>query len=63
MVGAVLCLAFISLLSCQQRKWQGDQKVIVLGIDGMDPQLLRKFMAEGKMPNFSALRQRDRFAS
>ena len=63
MVGAVLCLAFISLFSCQQRKWQGDQKVIVLGIDGMDPQLLRKFMAEGKMPNFSALAAKGSFPS
>ena len=43
------------LLSCQPRKWHGDQKLIILGIDGMDPQLLKQFMAEGKMPNFSAL--------
>ena len=26
-------------------------KMILLGIDGMDPQLTRKFMDEGKMPN------------
>ncbi|MCD6353292.1 MAG: alkaline phosphatase family protein [Proteobacteria bacterium] len=26
-------------------------KVIVLGIDGMDPTLLQKYMSEGKMPN------------
>jgi predicted AlkP superfamily phosphohydrolase/phosphomutase len=49
------------LLSCQPRKWQGDQKLIILGIDGMDPQLLKKFMAEGKMPNFSALAQKGSF--
>lgn len=29
--------------------------MIILGIDGMDPDLLDKFMAEGKMPNFSKL--------
>jgi len=29
--------------------------VIILGIDGMDPQLLRQFMREGKMPNFAKL--------
>ncbi len=31
------------------------KKVIVLGIDGMDPQMLRKYLAEGKMPNFQKL--------
>src|ERR1700687_3899430 len=60
----VLCLlvcAMAALPSCQTRKWQGDQKVIILGIDGMDPQLLKKFMAEGTMPNFSALAQKGSF--
>lgn len=35
--------------------WQGGKKLIILGIDGMDPQLLKQFMREGKMPNFSKL--------
>lgn len=43
------------LVSCHGRQWSGDTKLIILGIDGMDPQLLDRFMAEGKMPNFSAL--------
>ena len=30
-------------------------KVLVLGIDGMDPDLLDGFMAEGKLPNFARL--------
>ena len=33
------------------------RKVIVLGFDGMDPRLLERFMAEGRLPNFSALAQ------
>jgi len=50
------------VISCQkQRTWQGDQKLIILGIDGMDPQLLKQYMAEGKMPNFSALAKRGSF--
>jgi predicted AlkP superfamily phosphohydrolase/phosphomutase len=49
------------MLSCQPRKWHGDQKLIILGIDGMDPQLLKKFMAEGRMHNFSALAQKGSF--
>ena len=32
-----------------------DQRLIILGIDGMDPQLLHRFMREGKMPNFATL--------
>jgi predicted AlkP superfamily phosphohydrolase/phosphomutase len=47
-------------LSCQ-KTWRGDQKLIILGIDGMDPQLLKQFMAEGKMPHFSALAQKGSF--
>jgi predicted AlkP superfamily phosphohydrolase/phosphomutase len=45
------------LPSCRSARseWQGDQRLIVLGIDGMDPQLLRQFMREGKMPNFAKL--------
>jgi predicted AlkP superfamily phosphohydrolase/phosphomutase len=38
-----------------------NKKLIVLGIDGMDPQLLRQYMAEGKMPNFAALAARGSF--
>lgn len=41
--------------------WQGNKKLIILGIDGMDPQLLRRYMAEGKMPNFSALAKEGSF--
>jgi predicted AlkP superfamily phosphohydrolase/phosphomutase len=31
------------------------RKVIVLGVDGMDPQLVRRYMEEGKLPNLSRL--------
>jgi predicted AlkP superfamily phosphohydrolase/phosphomutase len=56
----LLCAA-VPLFSCQSRKWHGEQKLIILGIDGMDPQLLKQFMAEGKMPNFSNLAQKGSF--
>ncbi len=42
-------------LSCGRARWHGDHKLIILGIDGMDPDLLRKYMAAGTMPNFSKL--------
>ena len=57
----LLCATAALLISCRPRKWQGDQKVIILGIDGMDPELLKQFMAEGKMPNFSALARKGSF--
>ncbi len=33
------------------------QKVIFLGLDGLDPKLAEKWMEEGKLPNLSRLRQ------
>jgi predicted AlkP superfamily phosphohydrolase/phosphomutase len=57
----VLCLAAAALSCHSTPTWQGDQKLIILGIDGMDPQLLKQYMAEGKMPNFSALAKKGSF--
>ncbi len=37
--------------------------LVVIGIDGMDPGLLTKFMAEGRMPNFSRLAAEGAFDS
>jgi predicted AlkP superfamily phosphohydrolase/phosphomutase len=50
-------------LSCQhvQGGSASGKKLIILGIDGMDPDLLTKFMAEGKMPNFARLAQQGSF--
>jgi predicted AlkP superfamily phosphohydrolase/phosphomutase len=59
----VLCAAIELLVACQRERsaWRGNQKLIILGIDGMDPQLLTRYMQEGKMPNFSALAQMGSF--
>jgi len=37
------------------------KKVVVLGIDGMDPKLLQTFVDQGRMPNFKALMQEGDF--
>jgi predicted AlkP superfamily phosphohydrolase/phosphomutase len=52
-----------SLISCRrgQTHWHGNHKLIILGIDGMDPQLLTQFVREGKMPNFAKLIQQGSF--
>src|SRR5438067_1799391 len=53
----------VLFLSCQhiQGGSAGEKKLVILGIDGMDPDLLTKFMAEGKMPNFARLAQQGSF--
>ncbi len=55
----VLLLCFLSLIA-----WKGcgtgeamapQNKMIVMGFDGMDPQLLTQYMHEGRLPNFSKM--------
>src|SRR5690242_6187658 len=63
MVGLVICAA-AGLLYSQlpaRNRYRGDHKLIILGIDGMDPQLLERFMAEGRMPNFTRLARQGSF--
>src|SRR5450755_758537 len=55
---AILCAVSATfLIACQHAKAgaAASRKVIILGVDGLDPDLLTKFMAEGKMPNFARL--------
>lgn len=66
--GRVCALLFCVLmpalfLSCERARGgsAGGRKLIILGIDGMDPDLLMKFMSEGKMPNFARLAQQGSF--
>ena len=59
-----LCSAgLILFLSCHHARngAVGSRKLIILGIDGLDPDLLTKFMAEGKMPNFARLAEQGSF--
>jgi len=37
------------------------QKLIFLGLDGLDPKLLEQFMASGNLPNFSRLKEQGGF--
>ena len=61
--GLLLLFAAALLPSCRRAgsDWHGKQKLIILGIDGMDPQLLKQLMHEGKMPNFSRLASQGSF--
>lgn len=51
----VLFLVLTLLLSCAKEKPAG--RVILLGIDGMDPETVDLLMSEGKLPNFAKMRQ------
>jgi predicted AlkP superfamily phosphohydrolase/phosphomutase len=45
------CLALLAAVPAATAA--DDTKVMVIGFDGMDPQLLERFVAEGAMPNFA----------
>jgi tetratricopeptide (TPR) repeat protein len=55
-VSATLLL-LLALCAAGCRSPSGNGRVIVLGLDGMDPQAVDLLMSEGKMPNFAKLRQ------
>ena len=38
-----------------------DKKVIVLGLDGMDPVILERMIGQGKLPNFNYLKEKGGF--
>ena len=61
-VCALLLCAVSAVISVSCERSRGaavsGKKVIILGVDGLDPDLLTKFMADGKMPNFARLAQR-----
>jgi len=46
-----ILLLFFMLINCSSER-EKHKKVLVLGIDGMDPKVLSELMAAGKMPTF-----------
>jgi predicted AlkP superfamily phosphohydrolase/phosphomutase len=63
LAGLLVIAGAAVLLSCQRARgeWHGEHKLIILGVDGMDPQLLKQFMQERRMPNFSRLAEQGSF--
>ena len=37
------------------------EKILLIGIDGMDPKIINRLMKEGKLPNFEKLKKSGRF--
>lgn len=59
---ALVALAGSACGDGERQRPTSERGLVVLAIDGMDPQLLRRFMAEGKTPNLKALSERGGFA-
>jgi predicted AlkP superfamily phosphohydrolase/phosphomutase len=56
------CISVLAVFhSCAKKSETGGKKVLILGIDGMDPKLLQRYMDLGEMPNFKGLIGRDNF--
>ena len=56
---ASVLLVAVTLTACSRSK---PSHVIVLGLDGMDPQTVDLLMSEGKLPNFAKMRQHGAYA-
>jgi len=54
---ALAVAASVSLLACGggTTKSQYSQKLVIIGFDGMDPDLVRQWVDEGKLPTFKTL--------
>jgi len=64
---AAYCIKDIALLSgCGKQKWvsgyKGCNRIMVLGMDGLDFGIVKSMMAAGGLPNFSKLAQKGSFA-
>src|SRR3954470_21257842 len=66
LVAAFLVVVSALSIACSGASHRGgakfNQKLVILGFDGMDPHLLEKWMAEGKLPHISALAKQGGFA-
>jgi predicted AlkP superfamily phosphohydrolase/phosphomutase len=59
-LGALAVVDVAALASCGRRTivpTARERKVIILGLDGLDPRFVERWMAEGKLPNLNRLRQ------
>jgi predicted AlkP superfamily phosphohydrolase/phosphomutase len=56
---ATLLVLAVALTACGPRRGESrfSQKLVILGFDGMDPDLVQRFVAERKLPNIARLIQ------
>lgn len=53
---------FLRLLTGKGRIKGSTKRLVIIGFDGMDPQLAQRFMDEGRMPNLKALSEEGGFS-
>ena len=62
---SIFFLVFLPALlfgsACSRKRWDGDKRVIVLGIDGMDHRIVEELFAQGKLPNLRRLAEEGGF--
>jgi len=56
----LICVGLV-LAGCGADPEPAEQRVVILGFDGMDPVLAQRWMDEGKLPNFSRLAEDGHF--
>jgi len=61
LVAAASFLLTLALAGCSAEPEPVEQRVVILGFDGMDPVLAQRWMDEGKLPNFSRLAESGHF--
>ena len=54
----VVCLGTAAACGPRRPPQKFQQKLVILGFDGMDPRLVRKWMDEGQLPNMQKLANR-----
>jgi predicted AlkP superfamily phosphohydrolase/phosphomutase len=54
----VVCLGTAAACGTRRAPQKFQQKLVILGFDGMDPRLVRKWMDEGRLPNMQKLANR-----
>ena len=55
-------MAWRALRGAQGYRRAKVRKLIFLGLDGLEPELVERYLAEGKLPNMAALRERGRYS-
>ena len=58
LVSLVVCLSAVAACGPRRPPQKFQQKLVILGFDGMDPRLVQKWMDEGKLPNMKKLAAR-----
>lgn len=54
-------VSMVGTVGCESWSDEASKKVLILGCDGMDPKLVRRMLAEGRLPNMAKLAKQGGF--